>query len=69
MANDDNSHASPVAIEKHLKGVDYPASNEDLIQHAQDQNAPEDVLSVLKRMPEQKYNSPIDVTKAAGQLE
>ena len=30
----DQQHVSPAEIEKHLKGIDYPASRKDLMQHA-----------------------------------
>lgn len=30
---------NPIQLQKHLKGVDYPATKEDLLQHAKDQGA------------------------------
>ncbi len=29
--------ANPISVQKYLKGVDYPATTEELIQHAQKQ--------------------------------
>ena len=62
-------HANPVEVEKSLKGMDYPAKKEDLIKHAQQQGANQDVLETLKDLPEENFQSPIDVSKAIGEIE
>lgn len=61
--------ASPAAVERYLKGVDYPASKQDLVDHAQDQDAPDDVMHVIEQMADRTYNSPVDVSKEVGQIE
>lgn len=61
--------ANPVEIQKHLKGVDYPASKQELIQHAQKQGADQDLLSILEQLPENKeYETPTDLNKAIGNI-
>ncbi len=67
--NKDDDRASAAEIQKALKGMDYPAKKEDLLKHAKGQNAPKDVISVLNRMPEQEYNSAVDVSKALHEAE
>ena len=37
---------NPIELQKHLQGVDYPASKEELIQHAQQQGADEKVREI-----------------------
>lgn len=69
MANQGQVRVSPAQIEKHLGGIDYPASKQKLVQHAREQNAPEEVMQVLDRLPEQEYGSPADVAKGVGQAE
>lgn len=67
MADD---HAiNPVQIQKYLAGIDYPIKKQDLIQRAQEQNAPDDVVAVLQRLPERDYDAPTAVTKAVSNLE
>jgi len=62
--------ANPVQIQKHLKGVDYPASKQDLIQHAQRQGAEEKVISLLEQLPEdEEYENPTDLNKAIGEID
>jgi hypothetical protein len=62
--------ANPVEIQKHLKGVDYPANKQELIQHARQQKADRDVLSILEQLPENvEFSSPTDLNKAIGDIE
>ena len=64
MANDNKTN--PVELQKHLKGMNYPAGKQELVEHAKQQGAPEDVLSALEGLPEQQYEAPTDVTKAVS---
>lgn len=69
MAENEQSNASPADIEQHLSGVDYPAQKQELKQHAQNQDAPREVVDVLDQMPDQEYNSPADVAQGVGKVE
>jgi hypothetical protein len=60
---------NPIQLQKHLKGVDYPASKQDLISHAQQQGADEDALSALEQLPDEQYETPAEVSKAIGKTE
>ncbi len=60
---------NPIQLQKHLKGVDYPASKEDLIAHAQKQKADKEALSTLEQLPDEEYETPADVSKAIGEME
>ena len=68
MANGD---ASSAEVQEKLDGVDYPASKQDLINHAKQSGGGgnENVIQVLKQLPDKDYNSPVDVSKAVGQVE
>jgi Protein of unknown function (DUF2795) len=61
------AHVSPIEVEKHLKGVDYPVNKQELVKHARKQGANKEVLETLKDLPEESFKSPIDVSKAIGQ--
>jgi len=60
---------NPIQLQKHLKGVDYPASKQDLVKHAKQQGADKDALSVLEQLPDEQYETPADVSKAVGEIE
>lgn len=59
---------NPTQVQKFLEGVDYPASKEALIQHAEQQGADENVLETLKRLPDQDYETPAEVNEALGMM-
>ncbi|MBU7586493.1 MAG: DUF2795 domain-containing protein [Nostoc sp. TH1S01] len=62
--------ANPVEIQKHLKGIDYPASKEELVKHAQKQGADRKVLSLLEKLPDdEEFGNPTDVNKAIGEID
>ncbi|QSJ17017.1 DUF2795 domain-containing protein [Nostoc sp. UHCC 0702] len=62
--------ANPVEVQKHLKGVDYPADKQELIQHARQQKADQDVISLLEKLPDNRqYENPADLNKALGEIE
>jgi uncharacterized protein DUF2795 len=62
------AHANPVEIERYLKGVDYPAKKNDLIKHARQQGASQDVLEILKDLREENFNGPVDVNRAVSEI-
>ena len=57
---------NPIELQKALGGMDYPASRDELVKHAQSKNAADDVLSALKDLPDRKYKTPADVNKEAS---
>jgi Protein of unknown function (DUF2795) len=63
------SKANPISLQKYLKGIDYPAQKQDLIDHAQQHGANEDVISTLEQLPEEEYETPAEVSKAVGAAE
>lgn len=58
---------SPANVTKHLKGIDFPASKQDLLKHAQQLKAEQVVIDEIQQMAERQYNSMADVMKAFGQ--
>jgi Protein of unknown function (DUF2795) len=59
---------NPIQVQKFLKGLDYPASKDELIQCAENEGADERVRAVLERLPEEEFGTPADVSKAIGQI-
>lgn len=58
--------SAPIQVQKYLKGMDYPASKEDLISHARKNKAPEEVISMLGQIKSSAFNDPAEVSKALG---
>lgn len=57
---------SPANVTKNLKGINFPASKQDLIKHAQHEHADKEVISQLQGFEERQYGSMADVMKAYG---
>lgn len=57
---------NPAKIEESIRGVDFPASKEDLLNRARENNAAQEELDALERLPEREYTRPTDVTQALG---
>ncbi|MDM7913203.1 MAG: DUF2795 domain-containing protein [Methanotrichaceae archaeon] len=51
-------------IERYLRNANYPADKRDLMDYARRQNAPDDVVRALDMLPEQRFNSAMDVSKS-----
>jgi hypothetical protein len=60
--------ASPVAVQTYLRGVDYPAPKEALLATARAEGADAAVLHTLAQLPDTRYSSPIEVSRAIGRL-
>jgi hypothetical protein len=62
------ANSSPIEIQKYLKGVDYPANKQDLIEKAKSNGAKKDLISILEDLKEDAFANPAEVSKAVGQL-
>ncbi|GAA3742009.1 hypothetical protein HDA32_003355 [Spinactinospora alkalitolerans] len=58
------AQAEFITVQKALAGIHYPASRDDLTEHARGNDADKDILDVLGRIPDQRYEGPDDVSKA-----
>jgi hypothetical protein len=57
--------ANPIEIQRHLKGVDYPADRSELLDTARSENAPPEVVEALESLPEdEEFEGPDDVMEA-----
>ncbi|QJD59714.1 DUF2795 domain-containing protein [Pseudomonas sp. gcc21] len=59
---------SPTNVSTYLKGIDFPANRDQLIRHAEQNGAEQDVLDDLKQMPDQQYDNMADVMKGYGKV-
>ncbi|PPQ39009.1 DUF2795 domain-containing protein [Rhodopila globiformis] len=57
---------APANITHYLKGMDFPASRQDLEQCAKDNGAEKEVLETIHGMPDGKFETMADVMKAYG---
>ncbi|MCW2509616.1 MAG: uncharacterized protein JWP68_2764 [Modestobacter sp.] len=55
---------SPIDIQKALGGMDYPATKEQIVKHAQEHGGSDEVVKALKGIEDRKYEGPSGVSAA-----
>lgn len=60
------SELAPTDVTKHLKGVQFPAKKNDLIERARDNDADDNVIAAIEEMPEEEYQDMADVMRGFG---
>jgi hypothetical protein len=60
--------ANPVEVQAFLEGVGYPTAKRKLLREAESQGASREVRATLRRLPDQKFDSPTQVSKEIGKL-
>jgi hypothetical protein len=55
-----------IEVQKFLGGVDYPANRDDLVRTAEGAGAGDDMLKVLRSLPERDYANPTEVSEAVA---
>ena len=53
---------SPIDIQKALKGMDYPATKEQILEHAK--GSDKEVLDALDKIDDREYEGPSGVSAA-----
>ncbi|GII21520.1 DUF2795 domain-containing protein [Planosporangium mesophilum] len=59
---------NPIQLQKFLKGIDYPADKNTLLQRARENGADDNVVRTLQELPRDRFNSPNDVSEAVGDM-
>ena len=57
---------SPIEVQKHLKGVSYPARKDDVVSVAEQNGAGEELLEQLRNLDLAEFSGPDDVMRALG---
>ena len=55
---------NPVDVQKHLKGVNYPANGDELASTAESNDAPNDLVEKLRSLGEEDFSGPDKVMAA-----
>ena len=55
---------NPIEAQKYLKGVDYPASKDELIKAAEDNGAPQEMIEDLQSAGQEQFDGPSAVQQA-----
>ena len=52
---------NPIEVQKALKGVDYPAKKDDILQTAKKNGADEGIMAALENLSGDSFETPADV--------
>jgi hypothetical protein len=63
-----SAKATPVEVQAFLEGVGYPTGKRQLLREAESRRASRDVRATLRALPEKRFKSPTEVSKAIGNL-
>ncbi len=63
-----SEHVSAAQIQKFLKGINYPAGKDEILDQARSNDAPENVMSVLEKLPSRTYNRPTEIEQEFGKM-
>jgi hypothetical protein len=55
---------SPIDIQKALSGMDYPATKEEIVRHAEQSGGDSEVVEALKKIEDREYEGPSGVSSA-----
>ena len=55
-----------IQVQKFLDGVDYPADRDQLVVHAREHGADDDVLQTLEAIGDRRYEDPTEVSEAVA---
>jgi len=60
----------PANIMKHMKGIHFPASKEQIVNQAKQGPGPDkdQVVGVLEQITEKQYSSPAEIMKEVGKV-
>jgi Protein of unknown function (DUF2795) len=57
---------NPIELQKHLKGVDYPASRDELVSTAESNGAPQEIVDALRDSDKDSFDGPSAVQQAVA---
>lgn len=62
------AHKSPTSYTAALKGINFPSDVNGLVETAKGNHASDEIIAVLKKMPDGEYRAMIDVTFNLGKV-
>jgi hypothetical protein len=60
---------NPIQVQKYLSGMHYPANKDEIVDHAKSKGADKNIVDTLTQLPDDKFQTPADVSKSIGKLE
>lgn len=55
---------NPIDVQRHLAGLDYPATKDGVIAQAEQNDAPQEIIEALQRLADEQFDDPSEVQEA-----
>lgn len=59
-------NVNPIEVQKHLGGVDYPATRDELAETARSNGADDDVVRAISELRDDEFDGPDTVMRRLG---
>ncbi len=60
---------NPIQLQKFLKGINYPADKNTIMETAKRNGADQNVMNTLGNLPEREYGGPVGISEEIGKME
>lgn len=57
---------NPIELQKHLSGLDYPATKDAIVKRAEESGADSDALDALRKIADKEYDAPTAINQAVS---
>jgi len=57
---------NPIELQKHLSGLDYPATKDAIVKKAEESGADSDALDALRKIADKEYDAPTAINQAVS---
>jgi hypothetical protein len=68
MEKKSQSEVTITEVQKYIEGIDFPVGKTQLLDHARQNEAPDEILEFMQEFPSRQYGSPVDVSRVVGQM-
>ena len=59
---------SAAEVEKYIGGIDFPCDKNQLVNHARQKGAPQEVMDLMNQFPEKQYGSAVGVARGISDV-
>jgi len=57
---------NPIELQKHLSGLDYPATKDAIVKKAEESGADSDAVDALRKIADKEYDAPTAINQAVS---
>jgi len=63
-----SENVSTAQLAQYLKGIDFPANKQDIIETAKSNSAPDEIMTFMNELPDRSYDQPAEVEEEFSKI-